>query len=159
MAGRFPRALASRPVAPRAPPHPTPAQILASIFIVVLAPGLRSVGEIPLELRGALARDPPCEGCGGFGSDLAGGQSGISTERFLGAPVGSVSIPPIYQLSGAGNRRVRGRLSPPANSSGTWESGCAENLPGTQQAGKTLLKHQADARLGGANTETGALPR
>ena len=65
----------SRPAAPRARPHPTPAQILASIFIVVLAPGLQSVGEIPLgELQGSLARDLPREGCGGFGSDLAGGQ-------------------------------------------------------------------------------------
>ena len=117
------------------------------------------MGEIPLELQGSLARDLPCEGCGGFGSDLAGGQSGISAERFRGAPVGSVSTPPIYQLSGAGNLRVRGRLSPTASSSGTRESGCTENLPGTQQAGKTLLKHQARARLGGANTETGALPR
>lgn len=77
--------------------------------------------EIPLgELQGSLARDPPCEGCGGFGNDLAEGQSGISTERFLGAPVGSVSTRPMYQLSGAGNRRVRGRLNAPASS---WDSG------------------------------------
>lgn len=78
----------SRPVAPRAPPHPTPAQILASVFIVVLAPGLQWGKFLSENSRGAWPEIRRVKAAVGLGTTSPRASREFPLKGFLGLLLG-----------------------------------------------------------------------